>query len=490
MKKDAIGKSWWPLFAAVMAFAAFQLFFRLDALPVQNLDEARQGTTAYEMLVSGDYAKTTYLFETDHYNTKPPLLFWIMTLTYRVFGISIFAFRFPSALFGLLTVALTMLVARRRLGPLTALFSGIALSTTYAFVHFHSARKGDFDSLFVFFMTAALALVLESEKRKRLLAWSGLAAGLAFLTKSFAVIQVFAVSALYLFAAGRWKKYSWKDYLGYLALFLVPVLGWAALRYSADGLAFFRSMIGNDMVIRTTRQLGTSSSSVFWYFGVIAAQFFPWSVFLALFFFHKNSWAPAKTSGGGRDFLIRLNAFFREPFFLYWIVVPFALFSVTAVRLDWYILGVYPPLSVLVGWYLKEMSDSARVRYRRFPGAFWPQITVLAIAALFTVASVAVIHIQDRDSEQRVLVEWTERGNRERTVFFVNRGENYGEIFLASVLRGCRIRRVFSVDDYLGEGLPGDVVHLPDQPGYRTLIETKNLGILAVSNGWILAEKK
>ena len=83
-----------------LAIAAFYLY-GLGAAPLVGPDEPRYAQVAREMLARHDLITPTLgglpWFE------KPPLLYWMMMASYRVFGVSEFSARLGPAICGLLT---------------------------------------------------------------------------------------------------------------------------------------------------------------------------------------------------------------------------------------------------------------------------------------------------------------------------------------------------------------------------------------------------
>jgi 4-amino-4-deoxy-L-arabinose transferase-like glycosyltransferase len=63
------------------------------------------------MLQNGQYSFTTYQNTPDLWNLKPPLGAWAITLSYRIFGVNLFALRFFSAFLSLLIVAGVIAIA-------------------------------------------------------------------------------------------------------------------------------------------------------------------------------------------------------------------------------------------------------------------------------------------------------------------------------------------------------------------------------------------
>ena len=121
------------LAAAVLALAAFNLFFRLGAEIVSEWDESIYAFTAAEMLANGDWIGTTFNGALDYYNTKPPLKVWLIALSFKVFGVRLLPLRLVSALAAWLTVGALMWWARRLAGSAVSLLSGVVLATASRF---------------------------------------------------------------------------------------------------------------------------------------------------------------------------------------------------------------------------------------------------------------------------------------------------------------------------------------------------------------------
>src|SRR5258706_15128653 len=88
----------WILLAILTIFV---YFFGL-AIPFLGPDEARYAQVAREMLERGDWITPT--LGGFNWFEKPPLLYWLEVVSYKVFGINEFSARFCPALFGLRTI--------------------------------------------------------------------------------------------------------------------------------------------------------------------------------------------------------------------------------------------------------------------------------------------------------------------------------------------------------------------------------------------------
>src|SRR5215203_5491070 len=85
---------------AILVVAVY--FFGLT-IPLVGPDEPRYAQVAREMFERGDWVTPT-LGGFDWFE-KPALLYWLQIASYNIFGVSEFAARFGSAVFGLGTIA-------------------------------------------------------------------------------------------------------------------------------------------------------------------------------------------------------------------------------------------------------------------------------------------------------------------------------------------------------------------------------------------------
>ena len=87
----------WQCVAAVLALTAGNAFWRLGDTFVRDCDEGRYAVAASEMLHAHSMLVTTYAGETEFWNLKPPLGYWLLDLSYWVMGETPLALRIPAA---------------------------------------------------------------------------------------------------------------------------------------------------------------------------------------------------------------------------------------------------------------------------------------------------------------------------------------------------------------------------------------------------------
>ncbi len=102
--------------AVALVVAALFMFVDVRPDPIQLWDESRIAVNALEMHLRGLSLVTTYGFTPDLWNTKPPLLVWLIDAAMAVVGPSELAVRLPSMAAALGVLALVSGFTRRMTG--------------------------------------------------------------------------------------------------------------------------------------------------------------------------------------------------------------------------------------------------------------------------------------------------------------------------------------------------------------------------------------
>lgn len=332
------------LLIILLAAAIFNLFYHLGNFPIYSWDEARHGVSAYEMLKKQNYIVNTYLDKPDYWNLKPPLSFWVIITGFKIAGFNAFGMRLFSAVFALSTIIITALFTYNKYGKIASIVSSLVLVTCTQYIINHCARTGDADSLFVFLFTSAMISVFQLDKSVKWLYVSGLAFSFAFLTKSWHAGNIFIILSLYLFVTGMYKQLTAKNWTVFILSMLLPIFVWVTVRYQYDGLNFFKGMILYDLLHRSSAPIENHVGSVFYYVGILYQFSSLWIIILCLFsmlFLFKKDYS----------FNTFLTILKKQDVIgiLLWILIPFILFTIAKTKIRWYILPVYPPISIIIG---------------------------------------------------------------------------------------------------------------------------------------------
>ncbi len=161
---------------------------------------------------------------------KPPLTFWIQTISAYIFGLHGWSVILPQALAGVGSVLIMYRLIKPTFGLTAARFAALVMASTP--VAAAVSRTNNIDSMLVFALLLGALLLFRSVKRNSV--WSLLGAfamiGLAFNMKMLQAYMVLpAFYLFYLLAA----KITWKRKIGLLAgataIMLVISLSWAVV---------------------------------------------------------------------------------------------------------------------------------------------------------------------------------------------------------------------------------------------------------------------
>ena len=327
----------WPLLL-LLVVACCLFFLALGKLPLLEPDEGRNAEVAREMLVSGDWI--TPHFDSQTYLDKPAPFFWLVAASFRLWGISEWAARLPSAVLALALVLLTWFLARRMFGPAAGRRAGIILACCPLVIAF--SRLVIFDMMLTFLVTLALAsfwwIDVADTRRPWLTALMFAAMGLATITKGPVgfLLPVLTILA-YLASCRRLrdvKRLRWG--LG-MAVFLAVALPWfiAVCLRNPD---FPRYAFWDESLRRFAGHSARRSGGIFYYVPVYLAGWFPWSCFLLLVAWNKlKSWKElGQEKNKGLLFLLA------------WAGVVFVFFTISGSKLPGYVLPAMVPLSILM----------------------------------------------------------------------------------------------------------------------------------------------
>lgn len=201
------------------ALVAVGVFLNATGLfpPVMELDGALYACIAKQMAQTGDFINL-YAVGTDWLD-KPHFPFWVIALSYRIFGINTFAYKFPALLFFLGSVVYTYHFTRLTYSKLTAQVASLVLLTAFHGVLSNSDVRAEpylmpliigpvyhFHRVFLSTRHAISSRYGMSEGNLHLLAGS-LLTGCALMTKGvFVLIPIGAGLVLHWLLTGHWRE--------------------------------------------------------------------------------------------------------------------------------------------------------------------------------------------------------------------------------------------------------------------------------------------
>jgi 4-amino-4-deoxy-L-arabinose transferase-like glycosyltransferase len=341
----------------VVLLAAILLLWALWALPLSDPDAGMYADIAAQMAASGDWI--TPRFNGLRYLEKPPLLYWLIALTYRLAGPSEWGAYLWPALAGVMGVAMTVVAGREAFGTSVGLLAGLILATTIGY--FVYGRVVSTDLLFTGFCSLALFAFLR-RYRGHGLGWSLLlyvSIGLAIMTKG--VIGFFLpglIIVVFLALTGDLVALKRLGLWWGIPLMLAIALPWhLSIALLHEG--FFSFYLIDNHVLRFLGQRAFVEDDVplsFASFLLATAMLFgPWSIFLPAAL--RQAVGHLRESPPERQVLL---------FLLVWGGLIVVFFALSPLKLEHYGLPAFPALAILVGKYWgdcvqKRWTPSVRV---------------------------------------------------------------------------------------------------------------------------------
>jgi len=314
------------------------------------------------MVETGDWLVPRY--EGQPFFDKPILSYWLMAVAMKGLGTTTSAARLVTVLASLglvlATAWLGMLVFDRR----TALAGSLVLATTLAFLSF--ARVAMSDMLLAVLTTLGVGLALLAYRPgapRWVVPVLGGVAGLGFVTKGPIALLIPGLAILLLLFENRSRPLPGGKAglaLGTLA-FLALGLGWFVLVYRRLGLeplAYFFLRENLERFAALTYDIGRPA---WFYLPAYLAEGLPWSAFLWVALVRLLS-SPDSVERRGARFLALWAAL---------VLVPL---SLSRGKIDYYLLPLYPAISLLIGRYF------AAVVWRGVDRA-WARVVLVALAA-------------------------------------------------------------------------------------------------------------
>jgi 4-amino-4-deoxy-L-arabinose transferase-like glycosyltransferase len=171
----------WP-FLLGLALVGLVLFgYRLGAPGLMDPDEGRYAEIAREFFVLKDWLIPH--LNLLPYLEKPPLVYWLTALSFKVLGLSEAAARLPSAVSALAGVFLAYGLGRTLWGPTPGVLGALVLATCAGYVALGRLLTLDMTFALCLNLGIGLGYLALSRGRPRLWPWAYVALALAVLTK-------------------------------------------------------------------------------------------------------------------------------------------------------------------------------------------------------------------------------------------------------------------------------------------------------------------
>jgi len=321
-------------------------------------DSAHHADIALRMYLTGDYVNLV-----DHgkdYLDKPHLHFWLSAFSYSIFGVTGFAYKFPSFLFTILGTYSTYRLGKTLYSSEIGRLAALMVASAFAYILANNDVR--MDAILTASIIFATWQLVDWVNYKRPINAIGAALGLAlgFCTKGHIAVFTPGVGVFfYILYKKDWKSFYHPQLIVLLlsfALFISPVVYCYYLQYDLHPEKIIRGKSGRSGVAfilwkqNFERFQGDS-------FGADAKNDY-------LFFFHSFLWAFAPWSLlAFVAFSRRLKSFVTRQY--EWLTLAtFAVFglmiSFSGFKLPHYLNIIFPASAVLTASYLVEQREKGK----------------------------------------------------------------------------------------------------------------------------------
>jgi len=364
------------------------LLINNHSIPLWDQDEAAYAGFGFNMNESGNYLVPDFMYSDVH--RKPPLHFWNIALSYKLFGYNEFAVRFPAFLAILGTILLMYYQGKKFLGKNKA-FLGVLVIAGSLLVPTLS-KISVTDGTLLFFSTLSAFGIINTLRTPNwqwvFLFWLGFALGI--LTKGPPII-IFTgafVGILFLVHPKRMNLLKLHPWF-FLPLALAPAFIWGYFTYLNDGGVFLKWMYDWYVLERI-------NGAVFGQTGPIGTHLLG----LCAFFMFFLMFIPRALGEMGKGMFQKNET---ATLLFSWFLAGWLLYEFSPSKLPTYVIAAHVPLAFMIafqiekGFPFKTIFDKLVTSlhfilqfsigialclvpfFFQFPSNMWPFIVVLGL---------------------------------------------------------------------------------------------------------------
>lgn len=362
------------------------IYFMNMLLDVMELDAAQYANISMEMSYNKSFLEVYY--RGNDYLDKPPLLFWLSSFSFILFGVGNFTYKLPSVLILLLGIYSTYRLAKMWYTKDIARLATLIFASTQAVFLITNDVRTDINLVgLVIFSTWQISLYIRENKWRNLILGALGTAG-AMLAKGpiGIVIPALAIGGD-LILKRNWKaifKYQWLIFLGIIAIVLLPMSYGLYMQFDLHPEKFVYEMQGPSGLkfFYWTQSFGRITGDSYW---ENDSSFF--------FFFHTILWdmqpwvllfIPALIVGFVKLVKNRFRASEKEEYIsLAGFVLVFLALSKSNFKLPHYIFPIFPFAAILTASFIYGLKDTLLRKinkvYMGIIQLFWVMILILFI---------------------------------------------------------------------------------------------------------------
>jgi 4-amino-4-deoxy-L-arabinose transferase-like glycosyltransferase len=342
----------------LLCFVALGIVYLLNSfIDIMDIDAAQYAALSMEMSQTDNFLQV--FLRGNDYLDKPPLLFWLSALSFKLFGYSNFAYKLPAILVLVLGLYSTYRYTRMWYDDRRAIYASLILGSSMAFLLMtNDVRTDGLLTGFVILSTWKLSRFVR-ELRWSDLILGAIGAGLAMMAKGpLGLVIIGMALGGDMLLKRDWKSifnWKWLVFLAIVAVVLLPMCYGLYIQYDLHPEKEVYDLIGPSGVkfFFWTQSFGRITGDIYWsndsgfffFFHTILWDFQPWILLFipALFL----SIVAIFRDGINKD---------REYITLSGFVLAFLALSTSNYKLPHYIFPLFPFASVMVADFIVSLS--------------------------------------------------------------------------------------------------------------------------------------
>lgn len=477
----------WIIFGLVVVFI---YFFALGSIPLLGPDEPRYAQVAREMFQKNDWVTPTLggfgWFE------KPALLYWLQIVSYKIFGVSEFAARFGSTLFGFGTIFCLWILGKavhssqftvqsllpENQNQKSELSNWLALISASSIGLLTFSRGASFDIILTFPVTASLVgfFIFDQSKKKSSTIYHlplitfYFFIGVALLAKGLVgVVFPLAIVAFYFVLSGKFpsKAFVFSLFWGTILSLSVAAI-WYVPMYQANGWKFVDEFFVQHHFARYASNKYQHPQPFWFFFLVLPLMTLPWLPFFAAsiwdFIFYRSDAETQRqeikpqiaTDGhrlekaqGQNSLTLNSQLSALKTFSLAWLLVPLVFFSFSGSKLPGYILPALPAALILTAEYVSRFVRKSKRRK-----VFVQLVAFATFAAVAVCLQFFVVSYSQSETVKSLIETAGANGYTNEKVLNLNTISHSAEFYAAERLVRTgdgKQRRFFDAAEIVGE---------------------------------------
>ncbi|NTU97300.1 MAG: glycosyltransferase family 39 protein [Chlorobiaceae bacterium] len=353
-----------PLFWVMLLLTIFLYMVNFSVNDIWTENESFYAEAVREMMESGNYLDINFNYE-PRFN-KPPLTYWLIIVSSKLFGLNEFGIRLPFAILSFGTILLVWGMARMLYGEKTALlaFAMQAISIQYISLKAYASPE----TPLAFFFTLTLYLFLKGHLSGKAVYYSlsAVALGLTVLTKGYPYMII--IGGIILFFLMMESGFKPKVFLGELkkirpVSFVVIAacigLSWVLFMTLRYGSAYLEVLDRETFNRAMTSDKPFGLEDLVFYPYVILWGFYPYSLIFIYAFFNS----------------LFVHRNFKENAFAFsWFAVMFVVFTVAKGKIPTYFIQANPALVLITATFLVTYKPVTK-----FASALWNLAVIIPV---------------------------------------------------------------------------------------------------------------